>query len=176
MLFAHSLGGIASFEMLVEHASLPEGERPWNIKDLALLITVGSQSSFLYELDALKILRREATAPAAAVAEEEGEAPDQPAPAAAGEAPDQPAPAVAGEAAASDGSSSSPLSPDFPAWLNLYDPSDLLSFLAPPVFPGRVSDEEINSRQPFPESHGAYWDNPKTWEMIKKYAEPLISQ
>ncbi len=132
VLLAHSLGGIASFEMLVEHAFLAEEMRPWDIHALALLITVGSQAPFLYELDALQTLRRTTTG---------------------------------------DGSPCL-LPPDFPAWLNLYDPSDLLSFLAAPIFPGRVFDEEINSRQPFPESHGAYWDHPKTWQMIKQYAGP----
>jgi hypothetical protein len=56
---------------------------------------------------------------------------------------------------------------DFPPWLNLYDPRDLLSFLAEPVFSAqRVCDVRVESRQPFPQSHGAYWANPGTWQAI----------
>jgi len=45
-LFAHSLGGIAAFELLVQ-------ERPANVKGL---ITFGSQAPFFYEIGALKTL------------------------------------------------------------------------------------------------------------------------
>jgi hypothetical protein len=51
ILLCHSLGGIASFELLIEHE---------NDKDLYRkvkgLITVGSQSSYLYEINALSTL------------------------------------------------------------------------------------------------------------------------
>ncbi|SDA57580.1 MULTISPECIES: hypothetical protein [unclassified Janthinobacterium] len=53
ILFAHSLGGIASFETLIQH-------QPANV---AKLITFGSQSPFLYEMDALSKLRRNAELP-----------------------------------------------------------------------------------------------------------------
>ncbi|MQA18467.1 lipase family protein [Rugamonas rivuli] len=53
ILFAHSLGGIASFETLIQH-------QPDNV---AKLITFGSQSPFLYEIDALSRLRRSAELP-----------------------------------------------------------------------------------------------------------------
>ncbi|MEV6482518.1 hypothetical protein [Streptomyces sp. NPDC051576] len=61
-----------------------------------------------------------------------------------------------------------PLPEGFPAWLNLYDRQDLLSFRASPVFPDdtRVSDHEITSRQPFPISHSTYWKLPATYELI----------
>jgi hypothetical protein len=45
-LFAHSLGGIAAFELLVQ-------DRPANVK---ALITFGSQAPFFYEIGALKTL------------------------------------------------------------------------------------------------------------------------
>ncbi|MBC2904361.1 hypothetical protein [Streptomyces cupreus] len=47
----------------------------------------------------------------------------------------------------------------FPDWLNVYDPMDLLAYLAEPVFAGdrRITDHEVRSRQPFPVSHSAYW-------------------
>jgi hypothetical protein len=51
------------------------------------------------------------------------------------------------------------LPPGFPDWLNVYDRQDLLAFRAEPVFPddARVTDREVNSRQPFPLSHSSYW-------------------
>ncbi|RQP22188.1 lipase family protein [Piscinibacter terrae] len=50
-VFAHSLGGIASVEMLIE-------DRPGNVKGL---ITFGSQAPFFYEIGALKTLDLEKT-------------------------------------------------------------------------------------------------------------------
>jgi hypothetical protein len=55
----------------------------------------------------------------------------------------------------------------FPPWTNVWDKNDLLSYLGAEIFAGRVSDVEVNSRQPFPESHSAYWLNPATWEAVK---------
>ncbi len=57
----------------------------------------------------------------------------------------------------------------FPRWLNLYDPNDFLSFVGGKVFAGRVKDVEVKSGQPFPESHSAYWSNPKFWESLVKF-------
>jgi hypothetical protein len=45
----------------------------------------------------------------------------------------------------------------FPEWVNVYDPRDLLAFVGNPVFPGRVRDVPVDSRQPFPYAHSAYW-------------------
>lgn len=59
-----------------------------------------------------------------------------------------------------------PLPDHFPPWLNIYDPRDLLSYIGAPLFPGRVEDVEVNNKQPFPQSHSAYWANPKVWEAI----------
>lgn len=58
----------------------------------------------------------------------------------------------------------------FPRWLNVYDRQDVLSYLAGPVFPGdlRVTDHEINSRQPFPASHSAYWKQKSLYERIER--------
>jgi pimeloyl-ACP methyl ester carboxylesterase len=59
-----------------------------------------------------------------------------------------------------------PLPPSFPNWLNIYDERDLLSYLGAGVFPGRVRDVAVNSRQPFPWSHSAYWRNPEVYRLI----------
>jgi hypothetical protein len=84
-----------------------------------LLITVGSQAPFLYEIKALHSLQY-------------------------------------GE----------PLLPDFPAWLNIYDLRDFLSYVGERVFPEKVRDVRVDNKQPFPRSHSAYWTNPATWKAI----------
>jgi hypothetical protein len=109
VILAHSLGGVASVDLLVrEH--LPR---------VRLLITVGSQAPFFYEIGALWSLR-----------------PDE-------SIPDR-----------------------FPAWLNLYDPRDLLSYVGRGVFRHRVEDVRVDNGQPFPYSHSAYWANPQVWNAI----------
>ncbi|MBB5798111.1 alpha/beta fold hydrolase [Streptomyces caelestis] len=59
-----------------------------------------------------------------------------------------------------------PLPPHMPDWLNLYDPRDLLSYLGAGLFPGRITDVRVDSRQPFPASHSAYWTNPEVYRHI----------
>ncbi|WUC43114.1 hypothetical protein OG692_14955 [Streptomyces cellulosae] len=55
----------------------------------------------------------------------------------------------------------------FPArWLNVYDQRDLLSYQAAEVFRGRVYDQEVDNRQPFPWAHTSYWTNPQVWEAV----------
>ncbi|MFD7417097.1 hypothetical protein [Kitasatospora purpeofusca] len=51
-------------------------------------------------------------------------------------------------------------------WLNIYDPRDLLSFTAAPVFPGLATDAAVDNRQPFPTAHSAYWGNERVWKAI----------
>ncbi len=109
VLLTHSLGGIAAVDLL---ATKP-------LPAVRLLVTVGSQAPFLYEIGALWSL-----------------------------AHDDPLPA------------------HVPAWLNIYDPRDLLSYIGAPLFPGQIEDVEVNNRQPFPQSHSAYWANPKVWDAI----------
>ncbi|MEV5970898.1 hypothetical protein [Streptomyces sp. NPDC051921] len=109
VLLAHSLGGIASLDLLVLR-ELPEVE---------LLVTVGSQAPFLYELGALPSLEH-----------------------------------------------GSPLPPHVPRWLNVYDRRDLLSYVGAGIFPGRVDDVAVDSRQPFPLSHSAYWSNPELYRLL----------
>ncbi|CCK29528.1 hypothetical protein BN159_5149 [Streptomyces davaonensis JCM 4913] len=53
-----------------------------------------------------------------------------------------------------------PLPEHFPAWTNFYDRRDLLGFPAAPVFPRRVEDVEINTKEPFPAAHSAYFARP----------------
>lgn len=57
--------------------------------------------------------------------------------------------------------------PALPRWSNGYDRSDLISFMGGRVFDG-VDDFEVDSHQPFPESHGAYWSNEEFWQPIKR--------
>ncbi|MGF2038261.1 MAG: hypothetical protein RMZ43_023585 [Nostoc sp. CmiVER01] len=109
VLIAHSLGGIACVDLLVQQ----------QLSQVELLVTVGSQAPFLYEINALYSL-------------EYGQ-----------------------------------LLPEyFPEWLNIYDLRDFLSYVGNRIFPDRVQDVVVDSRQPFPRSHGAYWTNAKTWEAI----------
>ncbi len=109
VLLAHSLGGIACVDLLVQQ----------QLSEVELLVTVGSQAPFLYEINALYSL-------------EYGQL----------------------------------LPEHFPEWLNIYDLRDFLSYVGNKIFPDRVQDVRVDSRQPFPRSHGAYWTNAKTWEAI----------
>jgi len=109
-IIAHSLGGIACVDVLVER----------HLPHVKLLVTVGSQAPLLYELGALW-------------SRPFGE----------------------------------PLPDHFPKrWVNFFDRNDLLSYTAAPVFKTRAVDYEINSGQPFPQTHSAYWSNPVLWEKL----------
>ncbi|WP_413101148.1 hypothetical protein [Streptomyces sp. Inha503] len=110
VLLAHSLGGIACVDLLAE-PDPPAG--------VELLVTVGSQAPFLYELDALTALRR-------------------------------------GE----------PLPGAFPRWINVYDERDLLGFVGEKVFPGRVTDLRVNTRQPFPRAHTSYFAHQRLYDLL----------
>ncbi|WP_181259116.1 hypothetical protein [Pseudoduganella armeniaca] len=112
VILAHSLGGIASLETLVEH-------RPGNV---AALITFGSQAPLLYELGALATLPNGKLLPAT-----------------------------------------------MPYWLNFYDLDDPLSYVANPVFPGQVSDYQVNSGSDFLGAHSAYLDSDQMWTQIFAY-------
>ncbi len=59
----------------------------------------------------------------------------------------------------------------FTPWLNIYDRSDFLSFVAQEVFAGvkDISDREISSGVPFPASHSAYFHQRETFELIGKF-------
>jgi hypothetical protein len=115
VLLGHSLGGIACVDLLAKQ-SLPE---------VTHLITVGSQSAYLYEIGALQGL---------------------------------------------DVAKHEKLPSTFPPWLNLYDPNDFLSYVAGPVFQTpTIRDVRIDSGQPFPESHGAYWTSDHTWRAVKEF-------
>jgi hypothetical protein len=111
-LLAHSLGGIACVDAMLEEP-IPGVER---------LITVGSQAPFFYEIDALAALPF-----------------------------------------------GKPLPDRFPAWLNIYDHRDFLSYVAAGVFPGRVTDKRVDNGQPFPQAHGAYWRNDAVWQHVAEF-------
>ncbi|MEV0739607.1 hypothetical protein AB0I51_27540 [Streptomyces sp. NPDC050549] len=59
-----------------------------------------------------------------------------------------------------------PLPRHVPHWLNLYDHRDLLSYLGAGLFAERVTDIAVDSRQPFPAAHSAYWTNPAVYRHI----------
>ncbi|WP_424094432.1 hypothetical protein [Moorena producens] len=109
VILAHSLGGIACVDLLVMQ----------EMAQVTLLITVGSQAPFLYEINALSSL-------------EFGQ----------------------------------PLPDFFPEWLNIYDLRDFLSYIGATLFPNKVQDVLVDSKQPFPQAHSAYWTNPATWKAI----------
>ncbi|MDX2030143.1 MAG: hypothetical protein SF339_05715 [Blastocatellia bacterium] len=112
VLLAHSLGGIACFDLLAKNPDMP----------VEALITVGSQAPLLYELDCLWSLRCKEM-----------------------------------------------LRSDFPRWLNIFDQQDFLSYIAEDVFPGheQIEDFEVRSGQPFPISHGAYWQIGEFWKKVR---------
>jgi hypothetical protein len=110
VLLAHSLGGVACVDLLVEQA-LPQ---------VPLLVTVGSQAPFFYEINALHSLPWQQALPA-----------------------------------------------HFPAsWLNIYDLHDFMSYIGAKLFPSVIKDVQVDSKQPFPNAHGAYFSNPQTWDAI----------
>ena len=59
-----------------------------------------------------------------------------------------------------------PLPDYFPSWLNIYDLRDFLSYIGANIFPDKVQDVQVDSKQPFPRSHGAYWTNKAVWKAI----------
>lgn len=99
VLVAHSLGGIASLDTV-----------RLGMAQVDLLVTVGSQGSYLCSLGALP------SAPGGSV----------------------------GDIV-------------MPPWVNVYDPRDLLAYLAEPVFGEAAEDLEIRSGAPFPRAHSAYF-------------------
>ncbi|OMI38219.1 hypothetical protein SPAR_17130 [Streptomyces sparsogenes DSM 40356] len=111
VLLAHSLGGIACVDLLADATEPPP--------EVGLLVTVGSQAPFLYELDALTSLRRD-----------------------------------------------EPLPDTFPRWINVYDEHDLLGFVGEKVFPDRVTDLRVNTRQPFPRAHTSYFAHQRLYELL----------
>lgn len=111
-LVGHSLGGIMCVSLLARQC-LPQVRR---------LVTVGSQSGFVYEIGAFPGLPYGTRLPE-----------------------------------------------HVPAWLNIYDRRDILSYLAAPLFGERVVDVAVNNGQPFPQSHSAYWTNPAVWHEIAAF-------
>jgi pimeloyl-ACP methyl ester carboxylesterase len=57
----------------------------------------------------------------------------------------------------------------FPPWVNIYGRRDVLSYVGAELFGsgGReVRDVEIDTRQPLPHAHSAYWTNDDVWKTI----------
>ena len=109
IIVAHSLGGIASLELLAARM----------LPDVALLVTVGCQAPLLYELNALPTLPFGA------------------------ELPDS-----------------------VPRWVNVFDRRDLLAYVGEQIFPGRVTDLEVDSRVPFPRAHSAYFGSKQFYKIL----------
>jgi hypothetical protein len=53
-----------------------------------------------------------------------------------------------------------------PSWTNIYDPRDLLAFVAEPIFGRRVRDEVVDNECPFPRAHSAYVTNPRFYQIL----------
>jgi len=56
----------------------------------------------------------------------------------------------------------------FPPWLNFYDKADMLSYLVNPVLCTSAIDVEVQSNQPFPQSHSAYWTSTPLWDCVAR--------
>jgi hypothetical protein len=109
-------------------------------KQVKLLITVGSQAPYFYEINALQSLPYRDETKVSEVAE---------------------------LAAAFK---------DFPTWVNLHNRRDFLSYVGGEVFPQnsavqpptpRVTDLEVHSRLPFPQSHTSYFTRGETYDHIR---------
>lgn len=50
-------------------------------------------------------------------------------------------------------------------WINVYDPNDMLSFRAAPIF-SKVLDLPFDNEEPFPDCHSAYWDKEALYKAI----------
>ncbi|MYV99883.1 hypothetical protein [Streptomyces sp. SID3343] len=57
---------------------------------------------------------------------------------------------------------------EFPPWINIHDPRDLLSFVGEQIFAGRVRDVEVDNGQPVSQAHSAYWANPKVHQVLAR--------
>lgn len=134
VLLAHSLGGVACVDLLLE-----ETDAEFK-KQVKLLITVGSQAPYFYEINALQSLPYRDETKVSEVAE---------------------------LAAAFK---------DFPTWVNLHNRRDFLSYVGGEVFPQnsavqpptpRVTDLEVHSRLPFPQSHTSYFTRGETYDHIR---------
>lgn len=114
VLLAHSLGSIASIDLLVRRKDL--------VPKVRAIVTLGSQVPVFYEINALRSLEFGKSLPS-----------------------------------------------DFPKlWLNFYDPSDFLSYIGEPVFPGAVEDIKIQSEAGFPASHSSYWRQGEFWKALSE--------
>lgn len=67
------------------------------------------------------------------------------------------------------------LPPTMPSWLNVFDRGDVLAYIAEHLFnvaadgKPRVTDLEVTSGQPFPQSHGAYWHSAELWNAVAEF-------
>jgi len=61
-----------------------------------------------------------------------------------------------------------PLPKHFPKWTNIYDPKDLISYIAHRTFhyDDRVADQRHESGQPLLAAHSAYWASHRSWAFL----------
>lgn len=118
-ILAHSLGGIACLDILVEAA---KSNKP--VPGVTHFITAGSQAPYLWELNAMVSMTRDEVLPK-----------------------------------------------PFPKWLNFFDPNDLLSYRAQPIFGNdNIIDVRVDSGLPSLHAHSAYWQNDAVvWPAIKEF-------
>jgi hypothetical protein len=55
---------------------------------------------------------------------------------------------------------------NFPKWINVYDESDLLSYVGKDLFPNRVFDLKVDNNHPSFSAHSGYWDSVDFWNKI----------
>ncbi|MEU5962092.1 hypothetical protein ABZ777_12885 [Micromonospora parva] len=60
-----------------------------------------------------------------------------------------------------------------PRWLNVHHRRDLLSYLAEPIFPGRVEDVEIAGNEVMPEAHSSYFDRKAFYDLLASLVEEV---
>ncbi|MCC3271990.1 hypothetical protein MUK71_00210 [Arthrobacter zhangbolii] len=63
-------------------------------------------------------------------------------------------------------------------WLNFWDERDLFAFCAERVFAGRmgrITDSEVQSGKPFPESHQAYFSDPRVYRLLWEHLQETES-
>ncbi|KRV47420.1 hypothetical protein AQ490_08160 [Wenjunlia vitaminophila] len=56
----------------------------------------------------------------------------------------------------------------FPPWINIYDPRDLLSFLASGVFGDQVRDIAVDNGHPVWAAHTSYFANPEVYRLLAR--------
>jgi hypothetical protein len=59
-------------------------------------------------------------------------------------------------------------------WLNVYDPADILSFLAKPVFRGVDEDLKFSTGASALKAHGTYFNRPSFYDAVRSWLEKVL--